>query len=106
LEMSTDLTEATMQAWARLDAAQRNRFFAALLRAALRLDRLELRAWLLRRLRNPPLAPPIDPASFIFRDADIAALIMRAAGKAPGKAAAERDRKADGNTQANAPARI
>jgi hypothetical protein len=45
----------------------------------------------LRRLRNPPLAPPIDPASFIFRDADIAALILRAAGKAPGEAAAEPD---------------
>jgi hypothetical protein len=91
-----------MEGWARLNAAQRQRFFTAFVSAALRLDRLELRAWLLRRLRNPPLAPPIDPASFIFRDADIAALILRAAGKAP-----EPDRdKADGNTQANAPARI
>ena len=35
----TDLTEATMQAWARLDAAQRERFFQAFLKAALRLDR-------------------------------------------------------------------
>jgi len=49
----------------------------------LRLDRLELRAWLLRRLRNPPLAAPIDPARLIFGDADIASL-LRAAGKAGG----------------------
>src|SRR5437773_5208264 len=72
---------SAMQGWARLDAAQRQRFFEALLRAALRLDRLELRAWLRRRLKNPPLAEPIDPASFIFADADIA-LILRAAGEA------------------------
>jgi hypothetical protein len=40
----TDLTEATMQGWARLDAAQRHRFFEAFLAAALRLDQLALRA--------------------------------------------------------------
>ena len=79
----TDLTEATMQGWARLDAAQRQRFFEAFLQAALRLDRLELRAWLRRRLQNPPLAEPIDPARLIFGDADIASL-LRAAGKAGG----------------------
>jgi hypothetical protein len=79
----TDLTEATMQGWARLDAAQRQRFFEAFLQAALRLDRLELRAWLQRRLQNPPLAEPIDPARLIFGDADIASL-LRAAGKAGG----------------------
>ena len=52
-----DLSEATMQGWARLDAAQRQRFFEAFLKAALRLDRLELRAWLRRRLntRRSPL---------------------------------------------------
>ena len=83
----SDLTEATMQGWARLDAAQRQRFFEAFLRAALRLDALALRAWLRRRLQNPPLAAPIDPASLIFGDADIA-LILRAAGEA----AAEPDR--------------
>jgi hypothetical protein len=36
----SDLTDATMEAWARLDAAQRHRFFEAFLKAALRLDRL------------------------------------------------------------------
>jgi hypothetical protein len=87
----TDLIEATMQGWARLDAAQRQRFFEMFLAAALRLDRLELRAWLRRRLQNPPLAAPIDPARLIFGDADIA-LILRTAGKAAGEAAAEPDR--------------
>jgi hypothetical protein len=77
----TDLTEATMQGWARLDAAQRDRFFAAFVNAAVRLDQLALRAWLRRRLKNPPLAAPIDPARLIFADADIASL-LRAAGKA------------------------
>jgi hypothetical protein len=91
-----ELTEATMQGWARLDAAQRQRFFDAFVRAALRLDRLELRAWLRRRLKNPPLAEPIDPASLIFADADIASL-LRAAGEAPGEGAAGPDRDgADG----------
>ena len=70
----TDLAEATMQGWARLDAAQRQRFFEAFVRAALRLDRLELRAWLRRRLQYPPLAA-VDPASFAISDADIAALL-------------------------------
>jgi len=31
----TDLFEATMQGWARLDAAQRHRFFEAFVRAAM-----------------------------------------------------------------------
>ena len=52
----TDLSEAVMRSWARLDAAQRNRFFEMFLAAAVSLDRLELRAWLRRRLKNPPLA--------------------------------------------------
>ena len=77
----SDLTEATMQGWARLDAAQRERFFQAFLAAALRLDRLELRAWLRRRLKNPPLAPPFDPARLMFADADFA-VILGAAGEA------------------------
>jgi hypothetical protein len=76
----TDLTEATMQGWARLDAAQRERFFQAFLAAALRLDQLALRAWLRRRLKNPPLAAPIDLACLI-RGVDIA-LVLRAAGEA------------------------
>jgi hypothetical protein len=77
----SDLIEATMEGWARLNAAQRQRFFEAFLRAALRLDQLALRAWLRRRLKNPPLVAPIDPARLIFADADIASL-LRAAGKA------------------------
>jgi hypothetical protein len=98
----TDLTEATMEGWARLDAAQRQRFFEAFLNAALRLDRLELRAWLRRRLQYPPLAAPIDPGQLI-QDIDIGRFLMMAAGEA----AAGPDRnKADGNPQANAPARI
>ena len=59
-----DLFEATMQGWMRLDAGQRERFFKAGLKAALRLDRLEFRAWLLRRVRTAPLAAPINPAAF------------------------------------------
>jgi hypothetical protein len=93
--MRTDLFEATMQGWARLDAAQRQRFFEAFVKAALRLDRLELRAWLRRRLQYPPLAA-IDPAAFAISDVDIA-LLLRAAGRAPGEAAAGPHRdKADG----------
>ena len=78
----TDLTDATMQAWARLDAAQRQRFFEAFVKAALRLDQLALRAWLLRRLHEPPLAAPVDPARFAISEADIA-LLMRSAREAP-----------------------
>jgi hypothetical protein len=73
----TDLTEATMEGWARLNAAQRQRFFEAFLSAARRLDRLELRAWLRRRLQYPPLAAPIDPASFAISDANIAFLLKK-----------------------------
>jgi len=50
-----------MQGWARLDAAQRQRFFEAFVKAALRPDRLELRAWR-RRLQRHPLVAPIRPA--------------------------------------------
>ncbi|WP_029079946.1 hypothetical protein [Bradyrhizobium sp. th.b2] len=70
-----DLFEATMQGWARLDPAQRERFFKAGLKAALRLDRMEFRAWLLRRVRHPPLAAPVDPARFAISDRDIALLL-------------------------------
>jgi hypothetical protein len=75
-----DLVEATMLGWARLDPQQRERFFQAGLKAALRLDRLEFRAWLLRRLKNHPLAAPIDPARFAISDADMA-LLLRVAGE-------------------------
>ncbi|UGY16819.1 hypothetical protein HAP48_0004610 [Bradyrhizobium septentrionale] len=40
----------------------------------MRLDRLELRAWLRRRLQYPPLAA-VDPAAFTISDADIALLM-------------------------------
>lgn len=69
------LTEATMQGWSRLDPAQRDKFFEAFLEAALRLDQLALRAWLRRRLQNPPLAAPIDPAQPEFSNADIALML-------------------------------
>ena len=70
-----DLFEATMRAWVRLTPSQREWFFQAGLKAALRLKPLEFRAWLLRRLKNPPLAAPIDPASFAISDADMALLL-------------------------------
>ena len=89
------LVQATTEGWSRLDAAQRQRFFEAFVAAAVRLDRLELRAWLRRRLREPPLVA-IDPSRFEISDSDIANL-LRAAGKAPGEAAAGPDRAANGS---------
>jgi hypothetical protein len=80
-----------MLGWVRLDAAQRQRFFEAFLKAALQLDRLALRASLRRRLQYPPLAA-IDAARFAISDADIASL-LRAAGEAA--AGPDRD-EADG----------
>ena len=76
-----------MLGWARLDAAPA----VWGLKAALRLDRLALRASLRRRLQYPPLAA-IDAARFAISDADIASL-LRAAGEAA--AGPDRD-KADG----------
>ncbi|CUU16558.1 hypothetical protein ABIB94_007197 [Bradyrhizobium sp. JR7.2] len=80
--MARDLFEATMQRWARLNPAQRERFFQAGLKAALRLERQEFREWLMRRLIEPPLAAPVDPARFAISKADIA-LLMKSAGEAP-----------------------
>jgi hypothetical protein len=75
----------------RLIQAEKPLHFEAFLKAALRLDALALRAWLRRRLKNPPLAEPIDLARFAISDADIA-LLLRA-----GEAAAGPDRdKANG----------
>jgi hypothetical protein len=79
---------ATLEGWSRLDAQQREKFFQVGLRAALRLDRLQFRAWLLRRLKDRPLAEPFDPGNLMFGDVDIA-LFLRAAGKAPGEAGPE-----------------
>jgi len=76
----TDLSEAVMRAWARLNEPQRQRFFEMFLSAAVRLDKLELRAWLRRQLREPPLVA-IDPARFTISDSDIA-LLLRAVGEA------------------------
>ena len=65
-----DLVQATMAGWAQLTPQQRERFVQAGLKAALRLDRLEFRAWLLRRLRNTPPAAPDDLTAFAISDAD------------------------------------
>jgi hypothetical protein len=69
------LLERTVQGWARLKPAQRERFFQAGLRAALRLERREFREWLRRRVSEPPLAATVDPASFAISKADIAMLM-------------------------------
>ena len=82
--MPRDLFEATMQGWARLNPAQRERFFQAGLKAALRLERQEFRDWLLRRLSEPPLAAPVDPSRIAISKADIA-LLMKSAREAPGR---------------------
>ncbi|MET4022856.1 hypothetical protein ACVWXN_002132 [Bradyrhizobium sp. i1.4.4] len=79
--MPRDLFEATMQGWARLNPQQRERFFQSGLRAALRLERQEFREWLMRRIGEPPLAAPVDPARFAISKADIT-LLMRSAREA------------------------
>jgi hypothetical protein len=73
MRQRVDLVSATLEAWQRLDAPHRQRFAEAFLRASLRLDRLQLRAWLLRRLRNHPLVA-VDPAAFAISD-DMAAML-------------------------------
>jgi hypothetical protein len=67
----TNLTEATMQGWKRLDDIERHRFFERFLEAALRLDALALRAWLRRRLRQAPLSVGFDPATLQLSDDDL-----------------------------------
>ncbi|MET4179484.1 hypothetical protein ABIB94_001576 [Bradyrhizobium sp. JR7.2] len=78
----TDLFEVTMKGWARLNPQQRERFFQAGLRAALRLERQEFREWLRRRVGEPPLAAPVDASCFAISKTDIA-LLMRSAREAP-----------------------
>jgi hypothetical protein len=56
---------------------QRDRFFQAGLRAALRLNPPQFRAWLLRRLKNHPLAPAVDLVRFAISDADMALLLKQ-----------------------------
>jgi hypothetical protein len=69
-----ELTKATMQGWARLNPAQRDRFFEALVAAALRLDRLQFREWLWKRLRSRPLVA-VDPTAYAISDGDMTALL-------------------------------
>jgi hypothetical protein len=72
-----DLVEATTVAWERLSPLQRDKFFRAFVSAALRLDRVAMRDWLRKRLRNRPLAAPIDPARFAISDRDMALLLKQ-----------------------------
>lgn len=90
-EMSrADLFERTMKGWARLNPQQRERFFQAGLRAALRLERPEFREWLRRRVSEPPLAESVDPVNFAISKTDIA-LLMRSARQAPPKKSPQRN---------------
>ena len=69
-----ELTKAVMAGWSRLDPEQRDKFFEAFVSAALRLDRLQFREWLRKRLRSHPLVA-VDPAAFAISDRDMAALL-------------------------------
>ena len=69
-----DLVAATLEAWQRLNPSQRDQFFEAFVSAALRLDRVAMRDWLRKRLRNRPLAAPIDLARFAVSDRDLASM--------------------------------
>ena len=51
--------------------------FPAFVSAALRLDRVAMRDWLRKRLRNRPLAAPIDLAGFAISDRDLALLLKQ-----------------------------
>jgi hypothetical protein len=77
-----DLVEATTVAWERLSPLQRDRFFRAFVSAALRLDRVAMRDWLRKRLRNRPLAEPIDLARFAISDRDMALLLKQLPSRA------------------------
>ena len=55
-----DLAEATTGSLGAASRSQRDRFFRAFVSAALRLDRVAMRDWLRKRLRNRPLAAPVD----------------------------------------------
>ena len=57
--MRVDLVAKTLEGWSRLNLAQREKFFQAGLKAALRLSGPEFRRWLLRRVRTAPLAAPV-----------------------------------------------
>ena len=72
-----DLVAKTLEGWSRLSPAQRERFFQAGLKAAVRLGGPEFRRWLLRRVRTAPLAAPIDPAAFAISEGDLALLLKQ-----------------------------
>jgi hypothetical protein len=72
-----DLVAATMQGWSRLDPAQRDQCFEAFVSAALRLDRVAMRDWLRKRLRNRPLAAQVDLTAFAISDRDMALLLKQ-----------------------------
>ena len=65
-----------MQGWGQLSPVERERFFRAGLKAALRLDPLQFRAWLLRRVRTAPPAAPGDLTGFTVSD-DMVALLKQ-----------------------------
>jgi hypothetical protein len=89
-EMPRDLFEATMRGWARLNPSQRERFFQAGLRAALRLERQQFREMAHAAAHRAPLAAPVDPNSFAISKYDIAVL-MRSARETPGKSSPKRN---------------
>ena len=72
-----DLVEATTVAWERLSPSQRDRFFRSFVSAALRLDRVAMRDWLRKRLRNRPLAAPVDLTRFTVSDGDLASMLKQ-----------------------------
>ena len=80
--MGLDLVAATMQGWSKLDPVQRDQFFEAFVSAALRLDRVAMRDWLRKRLRNRPLAAPVDLSRFTISDGDFAALLKQLPSRA------------------------
>ena len=59
--MRVDLAAKTLEGWSRLSPGQREKFFHAGLKAALRLGGPEFRRWLLRQVDSAalPLAPVI-----------------------------------------------
>ena len=72
-----DLFQATMAGWGQLSPVERERFFRAGLKAALRLQPLQFRAWLLRRVRTAPPAAPGNLARFTISDRDMAVLLKQ-----------------------------
>jgi hypothetical protein len=72
-----DLVAATLEAWQRLNPSQRDQFLEAFVSAALRLDRVAMRDCLRKRLRNRPLAAPVDLTAFAISDTDMALLLKQ-----------------------------